>query len=164
MSPDKGAHHAVNVARETGLPLILAGKMHDVTEREHFEQHVEPYLNDDIRYVGEVSHDEKVHLLQNALVTLFPIQWPEPFGLVMVESMACGTPVVAMRNGAVPEVIEDGRSGVIVDEFTELGAAVERAAALSPQSCRESAEERFSPARMVEDYVAAYHHLLQTSV
>jgi glycosyltransferase involved in cell wall biosynthesis len=164
MSPDKGAHHAVNVARETGRPLILAGKMHDVVEREHFEQHVGPYLSDTIQYVGEVSHDEKVRLLQNALVTLFPIQWPEPFGLVMVESMACGTPVVATRNGAVPEVIEDGKSGIIVDDFGELAAAVERAAALSPKACRDSAVEWFSPARMVTDYLAAYERLLQLSV
>ena len=145
MSPDKGAHNAVRVAAEMGLPMILAGKMHDVAEREHFEANVEPFLSDDIRYVGEVSHDEKVRLLQRARATVFPIQWPEPFGLVMVESMACGTPVVATRFGAVPEVIEQGRSGVIVDEFSELAAGVEQALSLDPAECRASAVERFSP-------------------
>jgi glycosyltransferase involved in cell wall biosynthesis len=161
MSPDKGAHHAVRVAQELGMPLILAGKMHDVEERAHFEATVEPYLSDSIRYVGEVSHDEKVRLLQRASVTVFPIQWPEPFGLVMVESMACGTPVVATRFGAVPEVIEDGRSGVIVDEFEQLAGAVERAVGLSGEDCVATATERFSSQRMVTDYEAAYHRMIE---
>jgi glycosyltransferase involved in cell wall biosynthesis len=117
-------------------------------------------LSDDIRYVGEVSHDEKVRLLQRARATVFPIQWPEPFGLVMVESMACGTPVVATRFGAVPEVIEQGRSGVIVDEFEGLAAGVEQALSLDPAECRASAVERFSPRRMIEDYEAAYLQLV----
>jgi glycosyltransferase involved in cell wall biosynthesis len=160
MSPDKGAHHAVALARETGLPMILAGKMQDVEERQHFEAHVAPLLGGNIEYVGEVSHDEKVRLLQNAQATVFPIQWPEPFGLVMVESMACGTPVVATRQGAVPEVIEQGRSGVIVDSPSELAAAVEQAITLDPFECRASAVERFSPERMVDDYVAAYQGMV----
>ena len=160
MSPDKGAHNAVRVAAEMGLPMILAGKMHDVAEREHFKANVEPFLSDDIRYVGEVSHDEKVRLLQRARATVFPIQWPEPFGLVMVESMACGTPVIATRFGAVPEVIEQGRSGVIVDRPDQLAGAVEQVAALDPREVRASAEERFSAQRMVADYVAAYQRML----
>jgi glycosyltransferase involved in cell wall biosynthesis len=160
MSPDKGAHHAAALARETGLPMILAGKMHDLLERQHFAANVEPLLGGNIEYVGEVSHDEKVRLLQNALATVFPIQWPEPFGLVMVESMACGTPVVATRQGAVPEVIEQGRSGIIVDSPAELAEAVKQAVTLDPHECRASAIERFSPARMVDDYVAAYQRML----
>ena len=160
MSPDKGSHHAVRVAQETGLPLKLAGKMHDLLERQHFEEHVAPHLGGPIEYLGEVSHDEKVHLLQQARATIFPIQWPEPFGLVMVESMACGTPVLATRHGAVPEVIEDGRSGVIVDRAEDLGAAVERCFALDPAQVRASAVERFSATRMVDDYVAAYERLV----
>jgi glycosyltransferase involved in cell wall biosynthesis len=142
------------------LPMILAGKMQDVEERHHFEANVKPLLGGNIEYVGEVSHDEKVRLLQNARATVFPIQWPEPFGLVMVESMACGTPVVATRMGAVPEVIEQGRSGIIVDSPAELAEAVEQAITLDPAECRASAIERFSPERMVDDYVAAYHRLL----
>ncbi len=160
MSPDKGAHHAVALARETGLPMILAGKMQDVEERHHFEAHVKPFLGGNIEYVGEVSHDEKVRLLQHARATVFPIQWPEPFGLVMVESMACGTPVVATRQGAVPEVIEQGRSGIIVDSPEELAEAVAQAVTLDPAECRASAIERFSADRMVDDYVAAYQRLL----
>ena len=156
MSPDKGAHRAIAVAMEAGLPLKLAGKMQDRKEIDYFEELVAPHLVGDIEYLGEVSHGEKVELLQNGRATLFPIEWEEPFGLVMVESMACGTPVVATRWGAVPEVIEDGRSGIIVDSYREMPAALERADALDPLELRRFAEEHFSPERMVGDYVKAY--------
>jgi glycosyltransferase involved in cell wall biosynthesis len=156
MSPDKGAHRAVAVARETGLPLKLAGKMQEPKEREYFHELVEPYLVNGIEYMGEVTHGEKVELLQNARATLFPIEWEEPFGLVMIESMACGTPVIATRWGAVPEVIEDGRSGVIVDDYREMPAALEEADRLDPLELRRYVVEEFSPQRMVGDYVRAY--------
>ena len=103
-----------------------------------------------------MTHGEKVELLQNARATLFPIEWAEPFGLVMIESMACGTPVIATRFGAVPEVIDDGRSGVIVDDYREMVDALEAADALEPVELQRFAEEHFSPERMVADYVAAY--------
>jgi glycosyltransferase involved in cell wall biosynthesis len=163
MSPDKGAHHAVRVAEEAGMPLKLAGKMQEAHERAHFNEHVRPHLSDTIEYVGEVSHDEKVVLLQRAAATVFPIQWPEPFGLVMVESMACGTPVIATRMGAVPEVIEHGRSGMIVDEPSQLAGVVEDALALAPGDVRASVLERFSSQRMVSDYVECYQRLLATA-
>jgi len=156
MSPDKGAHRAVAVARETGLPLKLAGKMQEPKEREYFHELVEPHLVDGIEYLGEVTHGEKVELLQNARATLFPIEWEEPFGLVMIESMACGTPVIATRRGAVPEVIEDGLSGIIVDHYQEMPAALERADQLDPLELRRYVVEEFSPERMVRDYVGAY--------
>jgi glycosyltransferase involved in cell wall biosynthesis len=158
MSADKGAHRAIAVARETGLPLKLAGKKQDPKEVRYFHELVEPHLDDEIEYLGEVSHGEKVELLQNARVTLFPIEWEEPFGLVMIESMACGTPVIATRHGAVPEVIEDGRSGLIVDNYREMPAAIEAADALDPLECRRYVEERFAPARMVEDYLGVFEH------
>src|SRR5919201_884956 len=126
MSPDKGAHRAVAVAMEAGLPLKIAGKMREPKEREYFEQFVAPHLGDGIEFLGEVSHGEEVELLQRARATLFPIEWEEPFGLVMIESMACGTPVIATRWGAVPEVIEHGRSGIIVDDARETVAAQPR--------------------------------------
>jgi glycosyltransferase involved in cell wall biosynthesis len=141
------------------MPMKLAGKMHDVAERVHFEAEVRPHLGGNIEYLGEVSHDEKVELLQRAAATVFPIQWPEPFGLVMVESMVCGTPVLATRNGAVPEVIEPGRSGVIVDTPAEMVAALPAVLALDPPEVRASAVERFSAERMVDDYVSAYERL-----
>jgi glycosyltransferase involved in cell wall biosynthesis len=156
MSPDKGAHRAIWVARETGLPLKLAGKKQDPKEDRYFHELVEPHLDDEIEYLGEVTHGEKVELLQNARVTLFPIEWEEPFGLVMIESMACGTPVIATRHGAVPEVIEDGVSGIVVDNYRETPAALERADALDPLECRRYVEERYAPERMVEDYLRAY--------
>jgi glycosyltransferase involved in cell wall biosynthesis len=163
MSPDKGAHRAIAVAMEAGLPLKLAGKMQDRKEIDYFEELVAPHLVGDIEYLGEVSHGEKVELLQNARATLFPIEWEEPFGLVMVESMACGTPVVATRWGAVPEVIEDGRSGIIVDSYREMPEALERADELDPLELRRFAEEHFSPERMVADYVGAYETAIERS-
>src|SRR5690606_1699393 len=117
MSPDKGAHRAVRMAMETGLPLKLAGKIHEPLEQHYFDEYVRPHLSSEIEYLGEVAHGEKVDLFQHARATLFPIEWEEPFGLVMIESMACGTPVIATRYGAVPEVIEPGRGGVIVDNW-----------------------------------------------
>jgi glycosyltransferase involved in cell wall biosynthesis len=163
MSPDKGAHRAVAVAMEAGLPLKLAGKCREPKEIEYFTQFVEPHLGSahGIEFLGEVNHGQKVELLQDARATLFPIKWEEPFGLVMIESMACGTPVIATRHGAVPEVIEDGRSGIIVDDYRLMAAALEEADALDPLVCRQYVEERFAPERMVADYVAAYRTMIE---
>jgi glycosyltransferase involved in cell wall biosynthesis len=154
---DKGAHRAVAIAMETGLPLLLAGKKQDLAEHEYFAEFIEPHLKPgQIEYRGEVTHGEKVELLQGARATLFPIEWEEPFGLVMIESMACGTPVIATRWGAVPEVIEHGRSGVIVDDWRGMPAALEQADRLDSLELRRAAEERFSPERMVTDYLRAF--------
>ena len=160
LSPDKGCHRAIEVANEAGVPLKIAGKMHDAAEKYYFETEVRPRLGERVEYLGEVSHGEKVDLLQNARATLFPIQWEEPFGLVMIESMACGTPVIATRRGAVPEVVDDGRSGIIVDDHREMVAALAAADELDPLECRRYVEERFSPERMVRDYEAAYRAVL----
>jgi glycosyltransferase involved in cell wall biosynthesis len=161
MSPDKGCHRAIGVAMELGLPLKIAGKSREREERQYFAEFVEPHLgHHGIEYFGEVSHGQKVELLQDARATLFPIDWEEPFGLVMIESMACGTPVIATRRGAVPEVIEHGRGGIIVDHVREMPAALEAADALDPLECRRYVEERFAPERMVADYVDAYQAAL----
>jgi glycosyltransferase involved in cell wall biosynthesis len=160
MNAGKGCHRAIEVARALGVPLKIAGKMREPAEREYFETYVAPHLGDGVEYLGETSHGKKVALLQNARATLFPIEWEEPFGLVMIESMACGTPVIATRWGAVPEVIEDGRSGVIVDDYREMAGALADADKLEPLECRRSAEERFSAERMVHDYEAAYEAAL----
>jgi glycosyltransferase involved in cell wall biosynthesis len=161
MSADKGCHRAIAVAMERELPLKIAGKMQEPRERAYFQEFVEPHLGvHGIEYLGEVSHGKKVELLQDARATLFPIDWEEPFGLVMIESMACGTPVLATNRGAVPEVIEHGRSGIIVDHYRQMGEALEQADALDPLECRRYVEERFSPERMVDDYVRAYREAM----
>jgi glycosyltransferase involved in cell wall biosynthesis len=161
MSADKGAHRAIEVAKAAGLPLKIAGKMREPAEKEYFEALVRPNLSWGIEYLGEVDHLEKVSLLQGARATLFPIEWEEPFGLVMIESMACGTPVIATRWGAVPEVIDDGRSGVIVEDAAEMADAIEEADRLDPLECRRYVEERFSAERMVRDYEGAYRRVLE---
>src|ERR671934_1529875 len=155
MNHEKGAHRAIAVAMELGLPLKLAGKVREQREHSYFAEFVEPHLGGGIEYLGEVNHGTKVELLQNARATLFPIEWEEPFGLVMIESMACGTPVIATRHGAVPEVIEDGVSGIIVDHYRAMVEALERADDLDPLELRRYVEERFAPERMVQDYVDA---------
>lgn len=161
MSPDKGAHRAIAVATEAGVPLKLAGKLREPVEREYFAALVEPYLRPgEIEYVGEVTHGEKVELLRNARATLFPIDWEEPFGLVMLESMACGTPVVATRRGSVPEVIEHGRSGIVVDDWRDMAAALADADRLEPAELRRAAEERFSKERMVAGYLDAFERVI----
>jgi glycosyltransferase involved in cell wall biosynthesis len=156
MNHEKGAHRAVAVAMELGLPLKLAGKVREPREQAYFDEFIEPHLGHGIEYLGEVNHGMKVELLQNARCTLFPIEWEEPFGLVMIESMACGTPVIATRHGAVPEVMGDGSGGLVVDNWREMPAALERADAIDPVECRRYAEEQFAPERMVEDYLEAY--------
>src|SRR5206468_8687740 len=141
----------------TGQPYKREGEMREAKEREYFKERGEPHLVDGIEYLGEVTHGEKVELLQNARATLFPIEWEEPFGLVMIESMACGTPVIATRHGAVPEVMEeDGRGGLVVDSWRDIPDALERADEIDPREARRYAEERFAPERMIGDYVRAY--------
>ena len=160
MSPDKGCHRAIDVAITAGLPLKIAGKKREPLEQQYFSEYVAPHLSDTIEYLGEVTHGEKVELLQNARATLFPIEWEEPFGLVMIESMACGTPVIATNRGAVPEVIEHGRSGIIVDDYRDMAAALEEADTLDPHELVRYAQERFSPERMVADYLRAFRTVL----
>ena len=160
MSADKGCHRAIDVAFSAGLPLKIAGKKREPLEQQYFDEFVAPHLSDEIEYLGEVTHGEKVELLQNARATLFPIEWEEPFGLVMIESMACGTPVIATRWGAVPEVIEHGRSGIIVDDYRLMAAAIEEADRLEPFELVRYAQEHFSPERMVDDYLRAFRSVL----
>jgi glycosyltransferase involved in cell wall biosynthesis len=148
------------VAEDAGLPLKLAGRCRGPEEQQYFDELVRPLLGDGREYLGEVSREEKIQLLQDARATLFPVEWEEPFGLVLIESMACGTPVVATRHGAVPEVVDDGRTGIVVDDWREMTRALEAADELDPRVMRRAVEERFAPARMVADYVAVYEQAL----
>jgi glycosyltransferase involved in cell wall biosynthesis len=158
MSPDKGAHRALAVALETGIPLKIAAKCREPLEIRYFDEFVRPHLGDTIEYVGEVGHADKVELLMGARALIFPIDWEEPFGLVVIEAMACGTPVIATRRGAVPEIVEHGRTGVIVDRYRDMEdpAVLELADSLDPAELRKEVEDRFSPEHMVANYVAAY--------
>ena len=147
MSPDKGAHRAIAIAKETGLPLKIAGKMQDPEEKEYFRELVEPHLDEQIEYLGEVNHGEKVELLQNARLTLFPIEWEEPFGLVPIESMACGTPVLATALRRRARGDRDGVGGIIVDDYREMAGLIDQASAIDPWVCRRYVEEHFAPER-----------------
>jgi glycosyltransferase involved in cell wall biosynthesis len=160
VAPEKRVDRAIEIAKRVGLPLKIAAKVDDI-DRDYFEQVVEPLLRDPlIEYVGEIGEGEKAEFLGNASVLLFPIDWPEPFGLVMIEAMACGTPIIAFRRGSVPEVMEQGRTGFVVDDLDGAVGAVRRASELSRQRCREIFEERFTATRMATDYLALYAGLV----
>jgi glycosyltransferase involved in cell wall biosynthesis len=158
MSPDKGAHRALAVALETGIPLKIAAKCREPLEIRYFDEFIRPHLGESIEYVGEVGHADKVELLMGARALINPIDWEEPFGLVVIEAMACGTPVLATRRGAFPEIVDHGRTGILVDNYRDMEdpAVLERVDALDPVELRREVEERFSPEHMVADYVAAY--------
>jgi len=165
MSPEKGAHRALAVALETGLPLKIAAKCREPLEIRYFDEFIRPHLGGSIEYVGEVGHADKVELLLGARALISPIDWEEPFGLMMIEAMACGTPVLSTRRGAAPEIIDHGRTGVLVDNYREMEeqAVLELADSLDPAEIRREVEERFSPEHMVADYVAAYEATIEAS-
>jgi len=163
MSEDKGPDRAIRVARSAGVPIRLAGKMLEPAERSYFEQHVEPLLGDDAVYVGEVDADGRNRLLAGARALLMPIDWDEPFGLAMIEAMACGVPVIANRRGSVPEVIEPGRSGLIVEDEDAMVEALRQLDGFDPRECRAAVEERFSPDAMVGRYEQALRRVLELS-
>jgi glycosyltransferase involved in cell wall biosynthesis len=160
MNPDKGAQRAVLAARKAGVPLVMAGKCREPWEHQFFDHEIAPHLNDEIRYAGEVPHEEKVKLLAEARCTLFPIRWNEPFGLVMLESLACGTPVLAYREGAAPEVVEHGKTGFLCEEETEMAAAVEKVKELDRADCRAAVEGYFSIERVVREHLELFEEVL----
>jgi len=160
LSPEKGPHHAIAVAKQTGLPLKIAGKIDD-RDRSFFDREIAPQIDGkQIEYIGEVNRTQKVELLGNAAATLFPITWDEPFGLVMVESMATGTPVIGLNRGSVPEVIAHGKSGFICNSVEQMIDTVPQALELNRQACREHVENHFGIVQMVDGYEAAYQELL----
>jgi len=164
LSPEKRLDRAIAIARLAGKRLKVAAKVYP-EERAYFQQTIEPLLHESrawVEFIGEVGGREKDEFLGNALALLFPIDWPEPFGLVMVESMACGTPVIAWRNGSVPEVMVDGVTGFVVDSVEEAARAVGQVAALSRRACRTAFEERYDATRMAQDYLEVYRRLVHT--
>jgi glycosyltransferase involved in cell wall biosynthesis len=160
ISPEKRVDRAIEIALKVGMPLKIAAKV-DRADREYYEAQIKPLLNNpDIEYIGEITEDQKSDFLGNAYAYLFPIDWPEPFGLTMIESMACGTPTIAFNCGSVSELITHGTSGFIVDNIVEACGAVVRAAELDRRACRKAFELRFTVSRMAQDYVKLYESML----
>lgn len=159
VSPEKRVDRAIAIARAVGMPLRIAAKV-DPADAKYFEREIRPLLDDPlVEFIGEIGEHQKSEFLGGARALLFPIDWPEPFGLVMIEALACGTPVVAFRGGSVDEVLEDGVSGFIVESIEEAADAVTRIDSLDRRTCRASFERRFTAARMAADYIRLYRRL-----
>jgi glycosyltransferase involved in cell wall biosynthesis len=172
ISPEKGVDRAVEVARRAGMPLKVAARMPlrnqddpgTRRDREYFEQVVRPLFAEPfVEYVGELGGEDKSRFLRDAAALLFPIDWPEPFGLAMIEAMASGTPVVARGLGSVPEVVRDGETGFIRDTVAEMAAACRELSRIDRRVCREHAERRFSAQAMADGYEAVYRRVLEAA-
>jgi glycosyltransferase involved in cell wall biosynthesis len=160
ISPEKGPDRAIEIAVRTGQPLKIAAKI-DAADERYWRDVIAPMVeaNPNVEFIGEINESQKAQFLGNARALLFPIEWPEPFGLVMVEAMACGTPVIAFGNGSVPEVIDDGITGFVVGSIADAVAAFDHIDTLDRRSVRDQFEQRFTVERMTQDYLAAYRHL-----
>jgi glycosyltransferase involved in cell wall biosynthesis len=161
MSAGKGVREAALIARKAGVPLRIGAKVHDKGEQEYLDCAVAPLLNSEVEYLGELNTEEKYKLLGGATAMLNPIQWPEPFGLVMIEALAAGTPVVATPAGAAPEIVDDGVTGYLREDIDALVAVLGQAASLDRERCRQEAQSRFSADRMVAEHIDLYTELLQ---
>jgi glycosyltransferase involved in cell wall biosynthesis len=160
IAPEKRPDHAIEVAKRVGMPLRIAAKV-DPADREYFRDQIEPLLDHPlIEYLGEISDAEKSDFLGDAYALVCPYDWPEPFGLVLIEALACGTPVLAYRRGSIPEVIDDGVTGYVCDNLSELIEAVERVTLLDRRRCRQAFNERFTVQRMVQDYLSLYEQFV----
>jgi len=163
ISPEKRVDRAIEIARRAGRKLVIAAKL-DRSDRDYYREKIEPLMKQPhVEYVGEIDERGKQELLAGALALVFPIDWPEPFGLVMIEALACGTPVIAWRCGSVPEVIDQGVTGFVCDDLVSAVAAVDQVGSLSRETCRRVFEDRFSAPRMAEDYIEVYRRLVEAS-
>lgn len=162
ISPEKGIEAAIEIAIRAGMPLRIAAKV-DKADEEYYHQRIKPLLQHPLlEYIGEISEQEKDAFLGNAYAVLFPINWPEPFGLVMIESFACGTPVIAFNHGSVPEVMQDGETGFVVSGIEAAVDAVEKIETISRQCCRYVFERRFSSTAMAGNYLRAYEAIIDS--
>src|SRR5215472_4032281 len=160
IAPEKRPDHAIEVAKRTGIPLRMAAKV-DPADLQYYLAEIEPLLDHPlIEFIGEISDEEKDNFLGNALALVCPYDWPEPFGLVLIEALACGTPVLAYRRGSIPELIEDNVTGFICEGVDNLAAAAHRVSEIDRQRCRSTFEERFTASRMAQDYIRVYQQLL----
>lgn len=157
----KGVHLAAKAARESGHRLVIAAKMNEQAEKAFYETDVKPYVGENVEFVGEVGGREKVELLQNAKALVNPLTWEEPFGLVMAEALACGTPVIGLNAGPTREIVEDAVTGIVCNDPSELADAFDRVSAIERKKCRESVDEYFNMDRMAAEYVELYSGLLQ---
>lgn len=161
ISPEKGTHLAIAIAKQAGWHLKIAGKI-DVVDAEYYEQEIKPLIDGkQIEYLGEANHEQKNALMVGAVATLFPITWQEPFGLVMVESMAAGTPVIAMKLGSTVEVIDHGKTGFLCENTEEFVSAIAKITDLDRYACRQYVQNRFSLQKMTDSYEAVYRQILQ---
>jgi glycosyltransferase involved in cell wall biosynthesis len=161
ISPEKNPVEAIKIAQRTGMRLKIAAKV-DRADREYFEKCVRPLLSDPlVEFIGEIGTDQVAEFLGRAAALVFPISWPEPFGLVTIEAMACGTPVIAYPHGSVPELIEDGVTGFIVNDVNEAARAVRNLPKISRRGCHQMFLQRFTAERMASDYLAVYRRLLE---
>jgi glycosyltransferase involved in cell wall biosynthesis len=160
MTPEKGAREAALAAREAGVRLVIAAKLREPAEHAYYEQHVRPLLGPTIEYVGEVGRDEKLALLAGAQALLNPIRWPEPFGLVMIEALACGTPVLAFPAGSAPEVVRHTETGFLCSDLDGMIARIGEIATIDRWRCRAAVESHFSADRMCRDYAALFERIV----
>lgn len=163
MSPDKGADRAIRVARAAGRRILIAAKLQQPDEHRYYEESVAPLLGEDAVYVGEVGAPTKYALLGDAEALVNPIRWPEPFGLVMVESLACGTPVVSFAEGAAPEIVDDGLTGFLCRDEDDMVAALDQLDRIDRRACRAAAARHFSLERFVEEHVLLYRRVLRSA-
>jgi glycosyltransferase involved in cell wall biosynthesis len=159
ISPEKRPDRAIRIARAAGIPLKIAAKV-DRVDQDYFRNEILPLIGPGVEFIGEINEREKTKFLGEAAALLFPVDWPEPFGLVMIEAMACGTPVLAFRCGSIPEIIEDGITGKIVDSEEEAVAALREILLYDRRAVRQRFEQRFTSTRMAKNYVASYRQLL----
>lgn len=159
--PQKGPTHAIRLAKQTGQKLIMAAKV-DPAEIQYFRRQIRPHIDGkQIIFLGEVGHEEKVKLLKNARAVLLPLQWDEPFGIVNIEAMACGTPVITMRRGSTPEIIEDGKNGFLCRSMAEMRDAIEKIGTIDRHYCREYVEQNFTARKMAENYIKVFDMLVK---
>jgi glycosyltransferase involved in cell wall biosynthesis len=163
IAPEKGVDRAIKIAIRCGIPLKIAAKV-DRADQEYYDEIIRPLMDHPlVEFIGEIGDHEKSDFLSGAIGLLVPIDWPEPFGLVMIEAMACGTPVIAYNRGSVPEIIDEGLTGFIVEDETSAVAVVGRLAGLNRDAIRKQFEKRFTARRMALDYLAAYRSLMRAT-